>query len=81
MDASALCRQLGYATGLGENRQPLGLPEGRPDVPVWLNGLDCRGNETSVTQCPRLFTRTWGWQCDPVSLAGAICYTGAWVPL
>ena len=49
-DADVVCRELGFTNSVAEF-----VSSGIPDRngPVMMSGLRCRGNETSLTHCPR----------------------------
>ena len=47
-DAHVVCRQLGYNGALSAPRL---VVYGGGKGPVWLNRMQCEGNETSVSQC------------------------------
>ena len=49
-DADVVCRELGFTNSFAEF-----VSSGIPDKtgPVMMSGLSCRGNETSLTHCPR----------------------------
>ena len=67
-DAEVVCRQLGYPgaislLGRGGFREGVGV--------VWLEGIDCHGNETRLTECG---LSNWGEsRCDHAHDAGVIC--------
>ena len=44
--AAVACRQLGFGSATGTMRMPASA-----DGPMWLTSLQCRGNETKLTQC------------------------------
>lgn len=75
-DANVVCRQLGFegataATYSGFRRGIQGLR--------WKDDVRCRGNETSLTECPHN-----GWTkyyyCYSNKDAGAVCITGNKTP-
>ena len=67
-DAEVVCRQLGYPDAIsllsrGEFTEGVGV--------VWLEGIDCHGNETRLTECG---LSNWGdSRCDHTHDAGVIC--------
>ena len=67
-DADVVCRQLGHDGALSAPRYTV---FGRRTGPIWLDHVQCEGEETSITQC---IHRIWGvhsyW---PFSAAGVAC--------
>ena len=52
VDASVICRQLGYLGGVARSASStFGI--GKLNMPVWLRDLDCTGTEDNIMQCPR----------------------------
>lgn len=67
-DGEVVCRQLGYPGAMSLLDRG-GFTEGVGVV--WLEGIDCRGNETRLTECGFL---NWGQsRCDHTHDAGVIC--------
>ena len=69
-DADVICRQLGYEGALSAPifRYPT---SGQNTRQIWLNGVNCEGNETSISECKHL-----GWgalDCRYYFDAGVIC--------
>ena len=67
-EADVVCRQLGYDGALSAPRWPA---FGHATGPIWLNELQCGGNETSVSQCSH-----GGWgvlYCRNHMDAGVVC--------
>ncbi|NP_788824.2 antigen WC1.1 precursor [Bos taurus] len=67
-DARVVCRQLGCGEALDAT---ISSSFGRGSGPIWLDEVNCRGEESQVWRCP-----TWGWQqhnCDHQEDAGVIC--------
>ncbi|MDE0191895.1 MAG: leucine-rich repeat domain-containing protein, partial [Gammaproteobacteria bacterium] len=54
-DAAVVCRQLGYAGGEAHRRAAFGAGAG----PIWMDDVDCAGNESRLTDCPFA-----GWGLD-----------------
>ena len=77
-DASVACRQLGFAKVLAATVQSsFGKGSGR----IWLDNVQCKGNENSITDCAR---GTWGqpngycrqyssWSRNNFGVAGVVC--------
>ena len=67
-DAMVVCRQLGYAGGM---TQGFGQ-SGRPPTQIWLDDVQCQGNESDITECDH---RPWGLNdCKHVEDAMVTCY-------
>ena len=69
-DADVVCRQLGYEGALSAPifRYPT---SGQNTRQIWLNGVNCEGNETSISECKHL-----GWGalvCRYYFDTGVIC--------
>ena len=47
-DARVVCRQLGYPSAVGA---PRGARFGQGSGNIWLNDVQCQGNETSILNC------------------------------
>ncbi|XP_060112419.1 deleted in malignant brain tumors 1 protein-like [Heteronotia binoei] len=67
-DARVVCRQLGCSAALSAvSRAHFGQGTGR----IWLDEVQCRGTETTLSQCP---ARPWGENnCNHGEDAGVIC--------
>ena len=70
-DAAVVCRQLGYSGAVS----PLSSSHfGQGKGQIWLDNLDCRGNETNLSECPHN-----GWavhNCDHTKDANVQCSPG-----
>ncbi|KAJ8029153.1 Deleted in malignant brain tumors 1 protein [Holothuria leucospilota] len=73
-DASVVCRQLGHSTtGKAIHQAAFGR---RPTtyVQIWLDDVECRGNENSLFDCSH---SGWGVSdCTSIEEAGVICKDG-----
>ncbi|XP_030839945.1 deleted in malignant brain tumors 1 protein-like isoform X2 [Strongylocentrotus purpuratus] len=68
-DARVVCRQLGYSGNVGVARS--GAAYGRGSEPIYLDDIDCSGNESRLTDCSN---RGWGnHNCDHFKDAGVYC--------
>ena len=67
-DARMVCRQLGSGDALNATRS---AHFGAGSGPIWLDDVNCTGNESLVWRCP---SRGWGRQyCRHKQDAGVIC--------
>eukprot|EP00521_Asterionellopsis_glacialis_P013350 CAMPEP_0195305918 /NCGR_PEP_ID=MMETSP0707-20130614/36937_1 /TAXON_ID=33640 /ORGANISM="Asterionellopsis glacialis, Strain CCMP134" /LENGTH=531 /DNA_ID=CAMNT_0040370127 /DNA_START=69 /DNA_END=1661 /DNA_ORIENTATION=- len=65
--ANVVCRQLGYQGGYGSSDKPYG---GGVD-PIWLDNVECSGNEASLPACPN---SGWGEEnCGHSEDVGIFC--------
>ena len=69
-DATVVCHQLGYSTGLYV--RALGSATfGEGSGPIWYDNVRCSGNEASITQCAH--DGLGVHNCDHRQDAGVIC--------
>ena len=70
-DAEVVCRQLGYGRALAGPRE---AKFGRGKGHIWLDWVECDGNENSISECGH---DGWGdaFGCDHGDDAGAVCLT------
>ena len=67
-DADVLCRQLGFEGALVALRS---AAYGKGTGEIWLDDVDCKGNESSISQCGH---KGWGIRnCDHSQDASVIC--------
>ena len=72
-DADVVCRQLGYEGALSALRDTtFRYPtSGQNSGQIWLNGVNCAGDETSISECKH---RGWGaHDCRYYFDAGVVC--------
>jgi hypothetical protein len=76
-NARVVCTQLGYKTDEARTCSASNDYEdgncfgaGIYGAPQWLYGIECRGNETNVVDCPR---SGWGDECDYEDAVSIIC--------
>ena len=68
-DAHVICRQLGYP---GAISAPGSARFGLGSGPIWLDDVNCQGNETSILYCGH---RGWGIEnCGHYEDASVVCY-------
>ncbi|KAJ8300514.1 hypothetical protein KUTeg_022033 [Tegillarca granosa] len=68
-DAGVVCRMLGFPSQGARAKSSAFF--GRGTGPIWLDNVNCRGNESSISQCGN---RGWGVSnCDHREDAGVIC--------
>ena len=73
-DANVVCRSLGYG-GASTFRVNITIIKQENDT-VWLTGVRCIGNETSLSQCPH---DGWGERtCSGNQAAGVTCFEQGW---
>ena len=68
-DANVVCRQLGYSGALSA---PGDAAFGQGTIQIWLDDLQCVGDETSILECSH---RGWGvHSCGHSRDAGVVCH-------
>ena len=68
-DATVVCRSLGYRWGEAVASSTHGPGEGR----IWLDNVQCEGNETALSQCHH---RGYGTHnCRHSEDAGVLCHS------
>ncbi|KAL5011431.1 hypothetical protein ScPMuIL_009982 [Solemya velum] len=73
-DASVACRMLGFNEG-GEVARTISFGPGDLSAPIWLDDLDCRGSELSLSEC---MSAGWGkGDCGHQEDVGVICKLGS----
>ena len=80
-DAAVACRQLGYQGGTAVVRSPRRFGEGTG--PIYLDDVQCRGNESRLIDCPRrgLARNIGHHNCLHLEDAGAICSAPGGAPV
>ena len=68
IDATVVCRELGYVNGTATRQAQLGSDSG----PVWLNQVGCLGNESKLSHCIHNGAGNVG-NCSHAQDAGVIC--------
>ena len=70
-DAQVICRQLGFINVLQATSS---ASFGQGTGTIWLDNVQCRGNETRIENCPN---SGWGeHNCAHSEDAGVVCSTG-----
>ena len=70
-DAQVICRQLGFITALQATSS---ASFGQGTGTIWLDNVQCRGNETRIENCPN---NGWGsHNCVHSEDAGVVCSAG-----
>ena len=70
-DANVVCRELGYS---GASSAPQGAAFGQGTGQIWMDDVQCVGNETSISQCTH---KRWGvHNCGHHEDASAVCIKG-----
>lgn len=71
LDAMVLCKQLGYRDGQAIRDSKYGGGSG----PIWMNGLQCNGNESNIYSCTNGGWNRTIFQCsEHQDDAGVECY-------
>ncbi|KXJ07926.1 Scavenger receptor cysteine-rich type 1 protein M130 [Exaiptasia diaphana] len=69
-ETNIACKQLGYVSAAKSKY----LGRGSQAGPIWLDGVDCNGDESSLDQCQH---RGWGkHNCLHRGKVGVVCYAG-----
>ena len=73
-DATVVCQQLGYQYAFSASG---GSAFGRGTGPVWLDNVECTGNESSIFNCNHHGIGVYSSYCAwHHYVAGAVCYNG-----
>ena len=67
LDATVVCRQLGYKSGVARKSGQFGLGTG----PIWLDNVNCQGTEKSIADCTHNGFNIQN--CNHMEDAGVIC--------
>ena len=68
LDARVVCRQLGYAAAIDA---PRNAAYGQGSGPTWLDDVECKGNENSISECHH---GGWGVEnCRHAEDASVVC--------
>jgi hypothetical protein len=67
--ARVVCRELGYQ---GAIHYPGNGYFARGEGPIWMDGVNCNGDETSISGCEHKGFRRWG--CEYGDVAGVVCF-------
>ncbi|XP_062576045.1 deleted in malignant brain tumors 1 protein-like isoform X2 [Saccostrea cucullata] len=67
-DAKVACRSLGYSGGVAVNSSVFGPG----NEYIWLDGINCNGNEGSLLQCTDSVTGSN--ECNSGRIVGVVCY-------
>ena len=70
-DAAVVCHQLGYEHALSAPRR---AAFGAGSGPIWLYGVACSGNESSIFNCTQMGSGVR--YCGHYQDASAVCYKG-----
>jgi len=68
IDATVVCRELGYVNGTATRQAQFGPGSG----PVWLNQVGCVGSESKLSHCEHNGAGNVG-SCSHAQDAGVIC--------
>ena len=74
LDATVVCRQLGYTTAIRISvAAEFGLGTGQ----IWLDNVNCRGTESMLSSCS---ASSWGvHNCNHREDAGVVCAGKCWI--
>ena len=71
IDASVVCRELGYGTAV---KTYVSATSGRGNGTIWMGDVRCTGNERSLAECRH---NGWGKQnCEHREDVGVVCASG-----
>ncbi|XP_033729138.1 scavenger receptor cysteine-rich type 1 protein M160-like [Pecten maximus] len=66
-EAEVVCRMLGYSHGISYGGSTISFTK----LPIWMDYLDCNGNETNIANCT---FGGWGQITSSLGIATALCY-------
>jgi len=73
---SVACRSLGFSDAAIVT--PLAIPSApNPLVPVHVSGVECNGDEDSLTDCPSFDLGAASSQCEAGDIVDVLCFNGA----
>ena len=71
IDATVVCRQLGYSHGVATRGAQFGSGTG----PVWLRRVNCLGSESKLSHCAHTGAGNIGNCSHAQGASGVICFT------